>query len=100
MKPIPFLAEHYQAVYEAYHEAEGSLKGAWSLLCDRLPEIEQAMKLNTFKVHVPVVVAMIDALPSVSEVRQLQFRIRELEEQIEFLEEELKRYREPMEMMH
>jgi hypothetical protein len=96
MKPISFLVEHYQAVYQAYREAEGRLKGAWGLLCERLPEIEQAMKLNIFKVHVPVVVAMIDALPSVSEVRQLQFRIRELEEQIEFLEEELKRYREPI----
>jgi hypothetical protein len=100
MKPIPFLVEHYQAVYRAYQEAEGSLKGAWSLLCERLPKIEQTMKLNTFKVHAPVIVAMIDVLPSVSEVRQLQFRIRELEEQIEFLEEELKRCREPTEMMH
>jgi len=46
--PIKYMMDHKQIILEAYSHSTSPAK-SWSFLCQELPDIESAMKFNTFK---------------------------------------------------
>ena len=46
--PIKYMMDHKQIILEAYSHSTSPAK-SWNFLCQELPDIESAMKFNTFK---------------------------------------------------
>ncbi len=67
--PVQFMIENTSEIVTAHREANGSPSKAWERLKACLPEIEAAMRYNTFKQYIPLFAAMVEKA-SVTQVTQ------------------------------
>lgn len=81
--PVQFMVQHRAVIMDAYKKSSNSPSKTWSILQESLPEIETAMKYNTFKQYLSAFVPMVEEHEKAArELDAARLRITELEAQL------------------